>query len=120
MKAEFFLTKSYKANRFRMEKILLKKEIQELDQIFGPEVYRQRLYKAFLGRVRRCIAQEVILNPKKQSVRKNIRAICKDETVQKVIKDFDSSHLQIMKRLVNALIQYKCILALMILFKIKR
>ena len=61
-----------------------------------------------------------ILNPKKQSVRKNIRAICKDETVQKVIKDFDSSHLQIMKRLVNALIQYKCILALMILFKIKR
>ena len=114
------LTKSYKANRFRMEKILLKKEIQELDQIFGPEVYRQRLYKAFLGRVRRCIAQEVILNPKKQSVRKNIRAICKDETVQKVIKDFDSSHLQIMKRLVNALIQYKCILALMILFKIKR
>lgn len=114
------LTKSYKANRFRMEKILLKKEIQELDQIFEPEVYRQRLYKAFLGRVRRCIAQEVILNPKKQSVRKNIRVICKDETVQNVIKDFDSSHLQIMKRLVNALIQYKCILALMILFKIKR
>lgn len=36
------LTKSYKANRFRMEKILLKKEIQELDQIFEPEVYRQR------------------------------------------------------------------------------
>ena len=56
----------------------------------------------------------------KNSVRKNIRAICKDETVQKVIKDFDSSHLQIMKRLVNTLIQCQCILALMILFKIKR
>lgn len=105
------LTKSYKANRFRMEKILLKKEIQELDQIFEPEVYRQRLYKAFLGRVRRCIAQEVILNPKKQSVRKNIRVICKDETVQKVIKDFDSSHLQIMKRLVNALMELFFIMA---------
>lgn len=114
------LTKSYKNDRFKMEKILMKKEIQELNQIFEPEVYRQRLYKAFLGRVRRCIAQEATSNPRRQSVRRNIQAICRDQTVQNVIRNFDSSHLQITKRMVNVLIHYKCTLALTVLFKIKR
>ena len=33
--------------------VLLKKEMKELDQIFEPDIYRQRLYKSYLGRVKR-------------------------------------------------------------------
>lgn len=76
------LTKSYKANRFEMEKILFQKVINELDKIFQEEEYNQRLFKSFLGRVRRCISQEVNDNSNRKNVRKNIKQICEDQLVQ--------------------------------------
>ena len=114
------LTKSYKANRFEMEKILLKKEIHELDQLFDREEYIQRLYKSFLGRVRRCIVQEVNANPQRNTVSANVRAICADPVVQEVIKNFDDQKLHIVKRLINDLIKHKCIWGIMLIFKIKK
>lgn len=39
--------------------------------------------RPFLGRVRRCIAQEVNANPDKKSAGKNIKGICDDPLVQK-------------------------------------
>ena len=112
------LTKSYKAERFKMEKKLLKKECEELDKNYTQEEYRQRLYKAFLGRVRRCIAQEVNINSEKKMSVQNIKCICRDETVQKIMDEFDSSSLNISKRLVNFFIKYKLTLALIVVFKI--
>ena len=70
-----------------MEKVLLKKEVQELNQIFKKDEYAGRLYKAFLGRVRRCIAQEVNANPDKKSAGKNIKGICDDPLVRRFWKN---------------------------------
>lgn len=114
------LTKSYKANRFEMEKILLEKEIQELDQIFGRDQYLQRLYKAFLGRIRRCIAQEVNANPEKNTITANIKAVCSDSKVQEVLRQFENSKQRLPKRIINNFIKYKCTWLLVAVFKIKK
>ena len=113
------LTKSYKADRFEMEKVLLEMEMQELRLIFSEEEYVQRLYKAFLGRVRRCIAQEVNVNSDRNMVRTNIRRICHDPLVQKVIDGYDEKNLQLTKRLVNLLIKYNVIIGIIPVFKLK-
>lgn len=113
------LTKSYKADRFEMEKVLLEKEKQELKQAFPEEVYIQRLYKAFIGRVRRCIAQEVSGNSNRKMARKNIRNICQDPVVRKVIDAYDGNNLQLTKRLVNHLIKYRVIIGLILIFRLK-
>lgn len=113
------LTKSYKADRFQMEKVLLKKEVQELNQIFKKDEYAGRLYKAFLGRVRRCIAQEVNANPDKKSAGKNIKGICDDPLVQKILEEYDDRKLQKTKRMVNFLIRHRQVTALAVIFKIK-
>ena len=114
------LTKKYNPNRFIMEKRLMKKEISELEKIFEKDEFIQRLYKAFLGRVRYCIKQEVLLNSKKIKIRKNIKAICSDETVQDIILNFDDKKIQITKRIVNFFIKKKLVFALMIVFRIKK
>lgn len=114
------LTKSYKANRFEMEKILFQKEINELDKIFRKEEYNQRLFKSFLGRVRRCISQEVNDNSNRKNVRKNIKQICEDQLVQSVIEKFDDKNLQVTKRMVNFFMKYKMVLALYCVFKIRK
>ena len=114
------LTKSYKANRFEMEKILFQKEINELDKIFQEEEYNQRLFKSFLGRVRRCISQEVNDNSNRKNVRKNIKQICEDQLVQSVIEKFDDKNLQVTKRMVNFFMKYKMVLALYCVFKIRK
>lgn len=114
------LTKSYKANRFEMEKILFQKEINELDKIFQREEYNQRLFKSFLGRVRRCISQEVNDNLNRKNARKNIRQICEDQLVQSVIEKFDDKNLQVTKRMVNFFMKYKMVLALYCVFKIRK
>ena len=113
------LTKSYKADRFQMEKVLLKKEVQELNQIFKKDEYAGRLYKAFLGRVRHCIAQEVNANPDKKSAGKNIKGICDDPLVQKILEEYDDRKLQKTKRMVNFLIRHRQVTALAVIFKIK-
>ena len=114
------LTKSYKADRFEKEKILYRKEINELKKIFPTAEFEQRLYKSFLGRVRRCISQEVNVNPNKKTVKSNIKQICKDELIQAVIKRFDDKKMQITKRMVNCFIKYKMIIALYCIFKVKK
>ena len=114
------LTKSYKANRFEMEKILFQKVINELDKIFQEEEYNQRLFKSFLGRVRRCISQEVNDNSNRKNVRKNIKQICEDQLVQSVIEKFDDKNLQVTKRMVNFFMKYKMVLALYCVFKIRK
>lgn len=114
------LTKSYKADRFEKEKILFEKEKLELDKIFGQKQYVQRLYKSFLGRVRRCISQEVNDNPDKSINKKNIKLICKDSIVQKSIKNLDDKTLQIGKKVVNCFIRYKMIFVLWCIFKIRK
>ena len=69
------LTKSYKASRFAMEKILFEKEKVELNKIFHSKEYEQRLYKSFLGRIRRCISQEVNDNPDRGIVKENSKLL---------------------------------------------
>ena len=114
------LTKSYKADRFEREKILYQKEINELRKIFPTAEFEQRLYKSFLGRVRRCISQEVNVNSNKKIVKFNIKQICKDELIQLVIKRFDNKKTQVTKRMVNSFIKYKIIVALYCIFKVKK
>ena len=65
------LTKSYKVDRFEKEKILYRKEVNELRKIFLTAEFEQRLYKSFLGRVRRCISQEANVNPNDKTVKFN-------------------------------------------------
>ena len=114
------LTKSYKFNRFAMEKILFNKEKEELSKLFKENEFKQRLYKSFLGRVRRCISQEVNDNPNRKSVRNNVRNICSDNLVQYVIKDYDDHGLSLLKKVVNRLIIRKRVFALYITFKVRK
>lgn len=114
------LTKSYKVDRFEKEKILYRKEINELRKIFLTAEFEQRLYKSFLGRVRRCISQEANVNANDKTVKFNIKQICKDELIQSIIKRFDDRNMQITKRMVNCFIKYKMIVALYCIFKVKK
>lgn len=114
------LTKSYKVDRFEKEKILYRKEVNELRKIFLTAEFEQRLYKSFLGRVRRCISQEANVNPNDKTVKFNIKQICKDELIQSIIKRFDDRNMQITKRMVNCFIKYKMIVALYCIFKVKK
>ena len=56
----------------------------------------------------------------KIKIRKNIKAICSDETVQDIILNFDDKKIQITKRMVNFFIKKKLVFALMIVFRIKK
>jgi len=114
------LTKSYKVDRFEKEKILYRKEVNELRKIFLTAEFEQRLYKSFLGRVRRCISQEANVNPNDKTVKFNIKQICKDELIQSITKRFDDRNMQITKRMVNCFIKYKMIVALYCIFKVKK
>lgn len=113
------LTKSYKSDRFKMEKILFRKEREELREIFDEKIFIQRLYKSFMGRVRRCITQEVLSNPRKNKIIKNINDICSDVLVKEVLMYYDFSNNVYSQRVVNLLIQKKCSYILWLLIKIK-
>jgi len=82
------LTKTYRKDRFDMEKILYKKEIESLSDIFKYDIFITRLNKSFAGRVRRCIKQEIFDNVEKNTVNANIKKICEDDIVKKVFEDF--------------------------------
>lgn len=114
------LTKSYKVNRFEMEKKLYYKELQELDENYPKITYDQRLYKSFLGRVRNCISQEIYLNTNYRTANMNITNICSDELVQDVLDKFNFKKCVMVKRIFNFFIKYKQVTLLRILFKIKK
>ena len=113
------LTKSYKANRFEMEKKLFEKEIKELENIFSLDEFEQRIYKAFMGRVRICIRQEFRINPCKELIKKNVREICSDKLVQEVLNRFEYKKCGLLKYVCNKLILKKKVFFLSILFRIK-
>lgn len=113
------LTKSYKADRFEMEKKLFEKEMKELKTIFELGEFEQRLYKAFMGRVRNCIRQEVQINPSKELIKKNIKVICSDKLVQKVLSKFEYQKYGLFKYICNKLIYKKQVLFLCTIFRIK-
>lgn len=113
------LTKSYKANRFEMEKKLFLKEMKELEKIFDKEIFEQRLCKAFMGRVRNCIRQEVRNNPNKAVVKDNIHAICSDGLVQQILAKFEYRKCGILRYICNTWVRQRKILFLTILFKLK-
>lgn len=75
-----------------------------------------RADKAFLGRVRRCIAQEAAHN--KNSLR-NIAAICRDPLVQAVLRELDESQLPRLKRVLHWAIQHHCALFLYGAFRLR-
>lgn len=110
------LTGVYRADRFAREKRFYEKVSAELALRFPPEVYRPRLDKAFLGRVRRCIAQEAAHN--KNSLR-NIAAICRDPLVQAVLRELDESQLPRLKRVLHWAIQHHCALFLYEAFRLR-
>ena len=110
------LTGVYRADRFAREKRFYEKVSAELALRFPPEVYRPRLDKAFLGRVRRCIAQEAAHN--KNSLR-NIAAICRDPLVQAVLRELDESQLPRLKRVLHWAIQHHCALFLYGAFRLR-
>ena len=113
------LTQSYKANRFEMEKILYEKEYVELEKQFKEYEYKQRLYKSFLGRIRRCISQEVNGNPNRKLATKNIKSMCQDELVQSAINGV-YRELQAKKKIVSYLMRHEMILMLYGVFKVKK
>ena len=110
------LTGVYRADRFAREKRFYEKVSAELALRFPPEVYRPRLDKAFLGRVRRCIAQEAAHN--KNSLR-NIAAICRDPLVQAVLRELDESQLPRLKRVLHWAIQHHYALFLYGAFRLR-
>lgn len=113
------LTKSYKTDRFEKEKILYLKEQDELRKIFKEEEFEQRLYKAFMGRVRRCLLQETGSNLNKKQIKRNMKKICEDQCVQNILKDIDNKKNTYSKKIVNIMIKYKMFFALEVVMKIK-
>ena len=102
-----------------MEKILYEKEDALLSEIFVPSDYRQRLFKAFLGRVRRCLFQEINGNPDKKLRRKNLLSICNDPLVQYAAQNFENRQICFSKRIMNVLIREKHVLLIQMVFKLK-
>ena len=110
------LTGVYRADRFAREKQFYEKLSAELALRFPPEAYRQRLDKAFLGRVRHCIAQEAAQN--KNSLR-NIAAICQDALVQAVLQELEGTQLPPLKRALHWAIQHNQVLLLYRVFRFR-
>lgn len=97
------LTGIYRPDRFAQEKHFYQKLSTELARRWPPETYQQRLCKAFLGRVRRCIELEFAAD--KNGCRSRVCAICRDPLVQAVLRDLDESQLPLPKRLLHRFIQ---------------
>lgn len=114
------LTKSYKADRFEMEKILFEKENEELSAIFEENLYKQRLFKSFMGRVRRCLIQEVFSNPEKKKIIYNINRICTDELVEQVLKNYKYNENCLVQRIINTLIKHRYSHLLWFVLKMKK
>lgn len=113
------LTKSYNPVRFQMEKKLYFKEKELLSRIFPTSDYETRLNKSFIGRVRRCISQEIFSDSDRISKKKKVREICSDEVVQTALQELRKQKIGFPKREINLLIQKKCYMFLKFVFQLQ-
>lgn len=111
------LTGAYRPDRFAQEKRFYQKLSAELAKSYPPTLYRQRLGKAFLGRVRRCI--ELEFAAEKNGRRGRVSAICRDPLVQAVLRDLDSAQLPPPKRLLHRFIQKDRYFLLLVFFRLR-
>lgn len=113
------LTTSYNPARFQMEKRLYFKEKELLSRTFPTSDYEIRLYKSFIGRVRRCISQEIFFESDRISKKQKVREICSDEVVQTALQELRKHKIRFPKREINLLIQKKCYLFLKFIFQLQ-
>lgn len=106
------LTTVYNASRFDKEIILYKEVDRRLGTLLPENIYRLRLQRTFLGRVRSCImrATKQIEKPAQE-----IRKICENKTVQEVLKEYPFNHNPLKLRVFNYCIKHRLVLLLQLM-----
>lgn len=109
------LTKKYnpdKVQKFKNLYNILKKEIDT-----NKEDYYYGLDTLYIGYMRVAIIQEVRLNPNKKMIKKNIRDLCNDELLCKILKIYDTKYMTTKQKIFTWLMKKQLINMLYIVSK---
>lgn len=105
------LTGSYKKDRFKLSKILFKKEKELMIELGIFELSELRWIRNFFTYVLMCIKQEntSISGMKFKDALKNIKEICNDSFLKNAIEKFPINKLGFKQRFFIYLLKYKCV-----------
>lgn len=106
---EFSLTTSYKPDRFKKYIILYLELIKRSNAMGIHENALQRIERTFISGSRICIIQEASNSYKigKKNALKNIKSICCDSLLQKVLTDYPIFRLPFKQRIFSFFTKYK-------------
>lgn len=115
------LTLSYIVNRFEKNKILYFEIIRKIQNIGIVNLAELRISRAFLGAVRSCIGEEVKYSSKngKQITLQNIKSICNDNLIQKVLDRYPIYQLPLKHKVFCIFMKLKMPIILYMLVKLK-
>lgn len=115
------LTKSYRSDRFEKNKMLYFEILKKVKNIGIDNLAKLRLERLFLGLVRVCISQEVEYSNKnsKQTALQNIKSICNDDVIQRILDRYPIYELPIKHKVFNIFMKFKMPRILYILVKLK-
>lgn len=111
------LSKSYKKNRFELEKKQYNYLAMAGHLPIEEEEYQQRIKRMFLGRVRACVKQEVGRRGERsrKEIYSSIKKICSDSLVQWTVRTYPY-HLNSLRQAVFfILMEHRCIILLQVM-----
>lgn len=109
------LTRMYNPERFQKEKILYNEVIKRLEVLMPKEEFALRAQRMFLGRVRSCVMRAV--NEKSINLRQEIRKICTDDLVTKILKEYPIHLNPFRHRVFNYFVKYHQICGLILMVR---
>ena len=110
------LTSVYNENRFNKEIILYKEILRKMSLLMPEQKYLYRVQRTFLGRTRSCIKRAVkqLTEP-----REEIKKICKNKTVKKVLDSYPYQENKISLFIFNYCLKHEYSGLLQLMVKIK-
>lgn len=109
------LTMKFKIGRFQKDKILHDEIKRKLSHIFNLAEYENRVERSFIGYTRSCVYKRSTKGLEKRTVKDEIKKICYDNELQKILKKYPYKKLPLKQRILINLIRYKLIVLIQIL-----
>lgn len=106
------LTLSYKPGKIDKVNYFYVQMVKMINDTYkNPSEAIKRLQTTYMIKLRGCIAQEKIKRSHNDSktVKKNIRNICSQKKVQKIVREYDKNKLELKQKLFVTLIKYKLV-----------
>lgn len=115
------LTTKYQHDRFERQVKLYDFLVQKAYMLHIDEKCIERLQNTVIAIARYSIKLEYkfIKENGKKNVKQNVKKICTNTTLEKILYEYDDHNIKISSRVVNNLIRYKCYFALYLTMKFK-